>query len=167
LEFDVSDHTAEEWRPVVGAPNYEVSNLGRVRSLPGGHRKGGVLKASKHMFQVHRVVLKAFVGPPPFEGAVCRHLNGIADDNRVENLTWGTHSENLLDSVRHGTHWKAAKTHCHKGHEFTPENTIFRPGKGRECRACRRKYLREYMRTWNGKNRVPRINDNYEQLGQP
>jgi hypothetical protein len=29
----------------------------------------------------------------------------------------------------------AAKTHCPKGHEYNPENTISRRG-GRECRAC-------------------------------
>jgi hypothetical protein len=35
----------------------------------------------------------------------CRHLNGDSRDNRSENLTWGTHSENAKDGVRHGT-WK-------------------------------------------------------------
>lgn len=28
------------------------------------------------------------------------------------------------------------RTHCPKGHEYTPENTRHRPGKGRQCRAC-------------------------------
>lgn len=27
------------------------------------------------------------------------------------------------------------QTHCKRGHEFTPENTLLHP-KGRECRAC-------------------------------
>lgn len=30
----------------------------------------------------------------------------------------------------------AVKTHCHRGHEFTPENTRFVPGKGRSCKQC-------------------------------
>jgi len=52
---------------------------------------------------VHRMVLLAFVGPAP-EGMKCRHLNGNPKDNRLENLCWGTSSENNRDIVRHGRH---------------------------------------------------------------
>ena len=48
-------------------------------------------------------MLRTFVGPPP-AGCGTRHLNGDYRDNRIENLAWGTHSENMLDSVKHGTH---------------------------------------------------------------
>lgn len=51
---------------------------------------------------VHRLMLEAFVGPCP-PGMECRHLNGVADDNRLENLCWGTHLENEMDRRRHGT----------------------------------------------------------------
>lgn len=30
----------------------------------------------------------------------CRHLNGNPVDNRLENLCWGTHSENEYDKHR-------------------------------------------------------------------
>jgi hypothetical protein len=50
---------------------------------------------------IHSLVLEAFVGPRP-PGSVTRHLNGCPDDNRLENLAWGTHSENILDMDRHG-----------------------------------------------------------------
>ena len=45
-----------------------------------------------------------------------------------------TQRENILrsDSLQA---LNAAKTHCHRGHEFTPENIYERPD-GRECRAC-------------------------------
>ena len=35
--------------------------------------------------------------------------------------------------------WQAAKTHCPRGHEYTPENTIVYPSDGRRrCRTCRK-----------------------------
>jgi hypothetical protein len=51
---------------------------------------------------VHRLVLETFVGPRP-KGFVCRHLNGIRADNRLENIRWGTYAENCADAARHGT----------------------------------------------------------------
>jgi hypothetical protein len=50
---------------------------------------------------VHRVVLSAFVGPPP-DGCEAAHQNGNRQDNRVENLAWKTHQENIDDRAAHG-----------------------------------------------------------------
>lgn len=119
----------EQWRPVVGFEGYyEVSDQGRVRSLDrvvvekGGMRRmrpGRIMKpvarATGHLcinlmvkgkiqcFRVHRLVLEAFGGPCP-EGMECRHLNGNPQDNRPENLAWGTRRENQHDRWTHGTH---------------------------------------------------------------
>lgn len=156
------DATQEQWRPVIGHEGYEVSSQGRVRSIDRvltfkdgrsriargrelkswpigkvGHR--GVGLTGKARALVHVLVLEAFVGPRP-EGLVACHGNGIADDNRVENLRWDTYSENNNDLVRHGTHSQASKTHCPAGHEYSPENTreyVHRGWKLRYCRACR------------------------------
>lgn len=46
-------------------------------------------------YKVHRLVCEAFHGPAPFEKAVVMHLNENPDDNRPENLQWGTQRENL------------------------------------------------------------------------
>lgn len=46
-----------------------------------------------------------------------------------------THAENTLRGIG-PTAINAKKTHCAKGHEFTSDNTIFRNGGGRRCRAC-------------------------------
>jgi len=103
--------------------NYAVTRDGRVWSKPrrdtfGRKRKGKWLKpgrdnegyasvvlytnSRKYSYRVHRLVLETYIGPCP-EGLECRHLNGIPDDNRIENLKWGTRSENAFDAVQHGT----------------------------------------------------------------
>lgn len=84
----------------------------------------------------------AFTGDDPRQ---VRHKNGVPADNRLENLEYGTNAENQADSVAHGTHHMARKTHCKRGHEFTEANTytyLRRDGSGkmgRSCRVCRRK----------------------------
>lgn len=38
---------------------------------------------------------------------------------------------------------KSEQTHCKHAHEYTPENTYRKPNGTRDCRACRRRRLRE------------------------
>ena len=86
---------------------------------------------------VHDLVLETFKGGRP-DGACARHLNGNALDNRIENLMYGTYSENNYDRVAHGMHHNGRKTHCKRGHEFTPENTYVIPASGsRQCLQCK------------------------------
>lgn len=47
-------------------------------------------------------ILLLFSGRRPI-GMECRHLNGVPGDDRLENLKWGTRSENAQDRVTHGT----------------------------------------------------------------
>ncbi len=52
---------------------------------------------------VHRLVLEAFVGPCP-EGKECRHFpDRTRTNNRLENLSWGSHRRNCKDKRIHGT----------------------------------------------------------------
>lgn len=108
----------EKWKPVSGWKGlYEVSNMGRVRSLPrqGKYRMYGgkvlipVMKNGYHAISlnknrrghveyVHRLVLKAFVGEPPSARYCTNHKNGIRIDNRPENLEWVTYAENSRHS---------------------------------------------------------------------
>lgn len=143
--------TDPEWRPVVGhEQHYEVSSDGQVRRtatgrtlvgqlLPTGHLRVKLTVASVSRWHlISRLVLRAFVGEPPAGYEACHGPNGVAD-NSIANLRWDTRSENMLDTVRDGTHPNARKTHCPKGHEYTPENTWASPnGRNRKCRACRR-----------------------------
>lgn len=120
--------TREQWKPIPSQPGYEVSDLGRVRSVarvvqaaassyrPAHGRKypGKILKPGRtksgHMTvacgrgnsrSVHVLVLEAFIGPCPI-GAESLHRNDQPGDNRLKNLIWGTRSENLRDKVRNG-----------------------------------------------------------------
>lgn len=153
----------ERWLPVVGwADAYEVSSLGRLRCLDRAYaragrtqvRKAKVLCLPTHWTGyrvvsfyvgprkrdnklVHRLVLEAFVGPCPPEHECC-HRNGDKGDNRLDNLYWGTRSENALDTVRLGKNPGTNKTHCPRGHELVEPNLVAwlaRKG-GRRCRAC-------------------------------
>lgn len=51
---------------------------------------------TKHQ-SIHRLVAKTFIENPMNKKTV-NHINGIRDDNRVENLEWATHSENVMHS---------------------------------------------------------------------
>ncbi|QQM15210.1 HNH endonuclease [Mycobacterium phage Pound] len=147
---------------------YEVSSLGRVRSLDREVRSsdgrswlqpGKVLTpvldfpsgpngpcyqrvvlrygGRRQAYRIHELVLTAFVGPRPAGMEACHGGLGPTD-NRLSNLRWDTHSGNVGDQVRAGTHNNASKTHCKNGHEFTPENTAPRENGGRRCITCRR-----------------------------
>lgn len=116
----------ECWKGVPGWEYYEVSSLGRVRSLDrvvayvNGRKqlyKGRVLsgweergylyvelckgKSRRQCFPVSVLVCTAFHGPRPV-GGVCRHLNDKPCDNRASNLKWGTPQENSEDAFRNG-----------------------------------------------------------------
>lgn len=54
----------------------------------------------------HTLVLIHFVGPKPFPKAMCRHLDGNPENNHHSNLKWGTRSENVIDSIEHGTRYQ-------------------------------------------------------------
>lgn len=116
----------EIWKPVTDFEDaYEVSNHGRVRSLtrrfcigrvlvsrknPAGYPYNVLSDARKKLRTtrcVHRMVLEAFVGIAP-EGHECRHIDGSRDNNRLENICWGTKSENMMDKVAHGTSSRGA-----------------------------------------------------------
>jgi hypothetical protein len=105
----------EIWRRIPSLPTVLASNRGRVMIAPyieempnGGvrHRCGrarrGVWAETRYLlvyrgksYKVARLVCEAFHGAPPFDGAVCMHLDENSRNNAPTNLKWGTQKENL------------------------------------------------------------------------
>jgi hypothetical protein len=115
----------EIWLPIVGYPDYEISNLGRVKSLarlvwrgPVGYcLKGEIIRkptvdgqgypmvtlgTPKRSCYIHALVAAAFMGSTP-EGMEIRHDDGNRENPRLDNLLFGTRSQNIMDAYRHGT----------------------------------------------------------------
>lgn len=109
----------EIWKDIVGYEGYyQVSNLGRIRSLDRTVTsrnttrtiRGKILKpkinsingynsvmlgmsgVAKYV-RVHRVVAQSFIDNPDNKPEI-NHINGNKSDNRVLNLEWVTHREN-------------------------------------------------------------------------
>ena len=107
----------EVWKRIPSVPALMASSEGRIMvapywgTMPNGSKRqyGGephfgvwnkadgrfitVYKGKTH--KVARLVCEAFHGAPPFDGAVCMHLDENAANNRADNLAWGTQKENL------------------------------------------------------------------------
>lgn len=155
----------EEWRPVVGFPDYRVSSEGRVVSLRKWRGQAGprLLRTHPNGFGypvvqlygcdgthrnrvarlVHTLVATAFLGPRPEGMEVC-HFDGDPANPRLSNLRYDTPVANARDKVRHGTH-PGQQTHCVYGHEFNDVNTYFHEAaRHRYCRPCARDRGRLY-----------------------
>lgn len=92
-----------------GAKRLRVTLGGRWRQLRDSRCTGGYRNVSLSdrprrckSESVHRLVLLAFVGPPPAGYEAC-HINGDNADNRLANLRWATPLANHADKIRHGT----------------------------------------------------------------
>lgn len=143
LDRIIETRNGSRWKP--GEPG-----VPGIRRLKGRVLKPGRL-GSAHLHvvleggvdrTVHSLVLDSFVGPCP-PGMMARHLNDDPSDNRLENLCWGTRSENSHDAVANGHHWQVNKTHCARGHEFSGDNLIV-TDRRRACRECANRRNRGY-----------------------
>ena len=126
---------------------YQVSNLGRIKSLertvvksnglqyvkerilkPGATR-GGYLQVLlsrdgiRLPYKIHVTVAREFIGPRPSGFHVC-HNDGDVTNNRISNLRYDTPRENRIDQKRHGTDNNANKIFCPRGHVLDSKNLV-------------------------------------------
>lgn len=120
--FDISTEK-EEWRDIAGYEGkYQVSNLGRVKSLPKYSNSKGYLELRKEKilkpcftgkyrnyptvtfldrksYKVHRLVAEAFI-PNPNNYPIINHKDENPSNNRVDNLEWCDNAYNVKYSAK-------------------------------------------------------------------
>lgn len=179
----------EIWKPVTDWEGYyEVSNHGRVRSLPRViQRKNGIpcsvserilqTNSKRHKYPqvhlrkpgknetryVHELVLLSFVGPRP-PGFECCHWDDDPHNNYLDNLRWDTSSSNSYDIVRNGNNRNSNRTHCPQGHPLVKPNLTRskNPNHRGQCISCSRAraYLQKHKEL---KHHMQKISDSYFQ----
>jgi Pyruvate/2-oxoacid:ferredoxin oxidoreductase delta subunit len=98
-------------------------------------KKGRISGAHRYSYEIHK-------GPIPV-GLEVDHIcnmKGCVNPDHLQALTSRQNQMRTNSPIAQNSR----KTHCHKGHEFTPENTVKHSGGGRECRECRKAFKRKY-----------------------
>lgn len=133
--LSLEDLPGEVWRDVVGYENkFMVSNMGRVKMLERKVLANKSIKTIKehilnqyvtekgylcvHLWSnntkkqefVHKLVLSSFYREK-YNDEECNHKNEIRSDNKLYNLEWITHKENLNYGNRTRKHSESMKNH--------------------------------------------------------
>jgi len=81
----------------------KFNELTELKLSRTGHKGYVKVTINNKAYFVHRLVAKAYLAKP-FDKEVVNHINGIKDDNCVENLEWCTRSYNSKHAYDIGLH---------------------------------------------------------------
>ena len=153
MKYTERELATEEWRDITGYEGlYQVSNLGRIKSLSKvimcrngcarrypeailkdmevGNGYRCVVLYINHMgrqMYVHRLVAKEFI-PNPSGLRDVNHIDGCKTNNNCKNLEWCTRSHNIKHAYDHGLHsvnMDSAIAKCsRKVSQYTPEGVL-------------------------------------------
>ena len=109
--FDFSELEGEEWKPILGYEEYEISNKGRVKKLHKKYNKYYLLtpypniqsnrlyvKIKDKNLSLARLVAHAFIAGQDNNHNYVNHKDGNVQNNTIENLEWVSQSENIQHS---------------------------------------------------------------------
>ena len=138
----MNNHTVDRFMSKIEKTDYCWNWIGTVNKSK--HMGYGVFWLNNKSVAAHRVAYKIYIGDIPYDLQVdhlCRNRLCVNPDH-LEAVTAKVNilRGNGLAAVN------AKKTHCINGHEFTPENSMPRPG-GKDCRECKRKRYRNWYNT--------------------
>ena len=126
----------EKWKTIEGYPNYQVSSLGRVKSLNYRRTKkekilkliknrNGYLqvnlckgKKKKNMY-IHRLVASAFVQNNSIFNTEINHIDECKTNNCASNIEWSTREHN----VNFGTRNERARIAISKANTNNPKRS--------------------------------------------
>lgn len=136
--------TEEKWKPIIGYEGYyDVSNLGRIRSLtrqcgltPRGYKrtiKGQILhptdnghgylivslkrNGSRKNIYLHRAVASAFIDNT-YHLSIVNHKDFNTKNNQVDNLEWCSQKQNIVYSAERMKHCKSKSKPTNTGYKY-------------------------------------------------
>lgn len=129
----------EIWKDIENFKNYQVSNLGNVRSLDrveffgchtrirkgtlftpqvnrDGYLKVGIRQNGKYVLKsIHRLVAEAFL-PNENNLPQVNHKNGNKQDNTVSNLEWISAKDNCIHAIKTNLYQTARGESSNRSH---------------------------------------------------
>lgn len=118
--MDDQDRSTEQWRIIAEAPDYAVSDFGRVKRITADRQGRGigrilrpdivkgyrrytlVIDGQSFHYQANRLVCAAFNGLPPSPKHHAAHEDGKRTNDMAGNIYWATPKQNAADRERHG-----------------------------------------------------------------